>query len=62
VEEAVQEDQKFGGGKMSQVKQWLAENGHEALLEYIEWGEDNEHHDRSQACRKTACLVRVGRS
>ena len=51
-EKAFQGSREFGGGKMNQVKQWLAENGHEALLEYIEWGEDNEHHERSQACKK----------
>jgi len=30
------------------VKDWLKENGHEALVEYINWGEDedNAYHDR----------------
>ncbi len=29
------------------VKQWLAENGHEILVEFIEWGEDQGYDERS---------------
>lgn len=29
------------------VKQWLKENGHGILVEYIEWGEQQEYHERS---------------
>jgi len=28
------------------VKKWLVDNGHEALVEYIEWGEDKGYHER----------------
>jgi hypothetical protein len=31
----------------TRVKNWLEENGHETLVEYIEWGEDQEYHERA---------------
>lgn len=29
-----------------EVKEWLLENGHDSLAEYIEWGEDQGYHER----------------
>jgi len=33
--------------KKARVKNWLEENGHKTLVEYIEWGEDQEYHERA---------------
>lgn len=52
VEEALNEDQEFGDSKPEHVKAWLAENGHETAVEYIEWGEDEGHHEKSATTRK----------
>ncbi|WP_318569559.1 N-6 DNA methylase [Salinigranum marinum] len=46
VDEATEDDAEFGTTGEQQVKGWLEENDHSALLEYIEWGEDNGYHDR----------------
>jgi len=51
VVEALDEEQEFGDTKLEHVKEWLVENGHENALEYIEWGEDEGHHEKSAACR-----------
>ncbi|MFC6723478.1 hypothetical protein ACFQE1_03550 [Halobium palmae] len=52
VEKAFSDDRDFGDKKIEQVKEWLGENGHENALEYIQWGEDEGHHEKSAACRK----------
>jgi hypothetical protein len=31
----------------ARVKNWMENNGHEVLVEYIEWGEDQEYHERA---------------
>ncbi|ACM59028.1 hypothetical protein [Halorubrum lacusprofundi] len=46
VEEATGDDADFGTTDEQQVKEWLAENDHRALLEYIESGEEQGYHDR----------------
>lgn len=52
VTEANQETRdQFKGGIESRVKQYLLENGHEALAEYIEWGEAEGYHERA-TCRR----------
>ncbi|WP_276253583.1 restriction endonuclease subunit M [Halomontanus rarus] len=51
VEEALNEDRDFGDEKVKHVKNWLAEKEHGNLLEYIEWGEDNEHDKDSDTCK-----------
>lgn len=40
-------DNNLGESKVSRVKEWLKENGHISLLEYIEWGEDKGYNDRT---------------
>jgi len=53
VEEALEEsDGDFGESKDEQVKEWLAENDHDALLEYIHSGELEEYHERSSLSSK----------
>lgn len=51
VETALEEREAFGGSKLGTVKEWMAENGHENAVEFIEWGEDQGHHEKSAACR-----------
>ncbi|MFC7229249.1 N-6 DNA methylase [Salinirubellus salinus] len=48
VEQALDEvaDQYADIDRTEQVKEWLGKNGHNSLVEYIEWGEDNGYHDR----------------
>lgn len=40
-------DNDFGRSDVDTVKAWLEDNGHDALLEYIRSGEDEEYHERS---------------
>lgn len=48
VEMALAEtDVEFGEGDEERVKSWFAENGHEELLEYIEWAEARDMHTGS---------------
>lgn len=47
VKKALEEDGDFGARHEQQVKNWLQENGHEALVEYIESGEDNGYNERT---------------
>jgi len=48
VREALDDgDENFGQSDVEQVKEWLRDNNHRALLEYIESGEDEEYHERS---------------
>lgn len=51
VKEAQKEDRKFGKTDLEHMKQWLGKNGHGEALEYIEWGEDQNHHENSATCR-----------
>lgn len=51
AEGAFDEDKELGESKIDQVKEWMIENGHEAAVEYVEWGEDEGHHEKSAACR-----------
>jgi type I restriction-modification system DNA methylase subunit len=47
VREALDEsDNDFGSSDIQRVKTWLRENGHDELVEYIEWGEDQGYDDR----------------
>ncbi|ELY72554.1 N-6 DNA methylase [Natronobacterium gregoryi SP2] len=46
VREALAGDADFGTTETEQVKEWLEENDHHPLLEYIESGEDDEYHER----------------
>lgn len=47
VETALNERDEYGDEPSERkVKQWLGENGHVSLAEYIEWGEDQGYHDR----------------
>lgn len=39
-------DAEFGTEPVEQVKNWLIEEGHTSLVEYIEWGEEKEYDDR----------------
>lgn len=41
-----QADSAFGTEPKRQVKNWLVENDHNALVEYIEWGESKEYDER----------------
>jgi type I restriction-modification system DNA methylase subunit len=52
VEEALEEDREFGDTKIDYVKTWLAENGHQNAVEYIQWGEDKGHDTNSATTRK----------
>lgn len=48
VQEALEDTSvEFGESDEDRVKGWLGENGHEELLEYIEWGEDRDMHTGS---------------
>jgi len=47
VQEALSEDADFGTTDVDQVKEWLADNDHNALLEYINTGEEDGYHERS---------------
>lgn len=38
---------EYSDDPADRVKGWLAENGHDVLVEYIEWGEDEEYHERA---------------
>lgn len=47
VEEALADRDGYGDNPPKErVKKWLSENGHQSLVEYIEWGEDQGYHDR----------------
>lgn len=53
VEEAIEaSDGSFGATDEEQVKDWLAENDHDTLLEYIHSGELDEYHERSSLSSK----------
>lgn len=53
VEEALEaSDEDLGDSKEEQVKDWLAENDHDTLLEYIHSGELDEYHERSSLSSK----------
>jgi hypothetical protein len=52
VEEALNADRDFGESKLEHVKTWMAENRHENVVEYIEWGEDEGHDTKSATTRK----------
>lgn len=52
VEQALASDRDFGDSKVEHVKEWMAENNHENAVEYIEWGEDEDHHTNSAKVRK----------
>lgn len=53
VEEALEaSDEELGASKEEQVKDWLAENDHDTLLEYIHSGELDEYHKRSSLSSK----------
>jgi len=47
VEEATEDSADFGTTEEKKVKEWLKENNHDSLLEYVEWGEDKEYNTRS---------------
>jgi hypothetical protein len=48
VQEALNDGNgEFGVGDEQRVKQWFADNRHEPLLEYVEWGEDQDEHTGS---------------
>lgn len=44
LEALADSDVEFGESDEERVKNWFGENGHEELLEYIEWGEDRDMH------------------
>lgn len=47
VEQALDENSQYSDiSSADLVKDWFKNNGHENLLEYIEWGEDKGYHDR----------------
>jgi len=52
VEAARATDRSFGTSAVEHVKGWLVEHGHDAVLDYIEWGEDEGHDDGSRRCRR----------
>ena len=52
VEQALEEDQEFGDSKLEHVKNWLSKNNHQNALEYIEWGEEQDHDTKSATTRK----------
>ena len=52
VEAALAADRSFGASAVEHVKGWLAEHGHDAVLDYVEWGEDEGHDDGSRRCRR----------
>lgn len=51
VAEALEADRDFGDSKVEHVKEWMAENDHENALEYVEWGEDEDHDTQSATTR-----------
>lgn len=47
VDQALEEsDGEFGTEPKEQVENWLLENEHQSLVEYIEWGESHDYDDR----------------
>ena len=45
IEQAIEETSiEFGEGNEDRVKNWMRENGHEELVEYIEWAEARDWH------------------
>jgi len=50
VEEALENGHEFGDTKLQHVKEWLDQNGHKTLLEYVQKGEEEgrQHHDRCE--------------
>jgi type I restriction-modification system DNA methylase subunit len=46
TKDVTEDNADFGTTDEEQVKEWLDENDHDALLEYIRWGEDNNYHNR----------------
>lgn len=50
VESTLDDGREFGDSQLEYVKEWLGRNGHEALLEYVEKGEEEGHqfHDRCE--------------
>lgn len=48
VDEAIHDmDNSLNDDIADRVLDWLIDNGHEALAEYIQWGKDEEYHQRS---------------
>lgn len=48
IKQALDEGHEFGDTKLEHAKEWLKENGHKTLLEYVAAGEEegHQHHDR----------------
>lgn len=47
VEEALDADSEYADvSDAERIKEWLKANDHAELAEYIEWGEDQDYHDR----------------
>jgi len=42
--EALDTDRRFGEGDEDRFKRWLPDHDHGKLLEYVEWGEEQEEH------------------
>lgn len=40
-------DNDYSDDPAGRVKQWMEDNGHKVLAEYIEWGEDQGYHERA---------------
>lgn len=60
VQEALHDTEvRFGEGDEDRVKNWLGDNGHEELLEYIEWGEDREMHT-GKTCKNRDIWFNLG--
>lgn len=41
------DDDEYRDNPAERVKEWLEDNSHETLVEYIEWGEDQGYHERA---------------
>lgn len=52
VQKATEDDADFGTTDEGQVKEWLEDNGHSSLLEYINSGEEKNYHKRSSVSNR----------
>jgi type I restriction-modification system DNA methylase subunit len=52
VQKALSDDHSFGDSKLTHTKNWLGQNDHKSLLEYVNWGEDEEYHKHDRCERR----------
>ena len=61
---ALSADEQIGDQKSEsdsqRVKDWLAEHGHDGVLDYVEWGETEGYHTTSRRCEQRDVWFAIG--